>query len=50
MSMATDYVRSFNRYELKYVLAHERTRGFLADLDGYCRPDPHADAERGYSV
>lgn len=50
MSIATDYVRSFNRYELKYLLAHERTRGFLADLDGYCRPDPHADAERGYSV
>jgi SPX domain protein involved in polyphosphate accumulation len=50
MATATDYVRSFNRYELKYLLDRPRAQAFLADIEGYCRPDPHADQERGYSV
>lgn len=47
---AVDYVRTFNRFELKYLLEVDRARRFLADLGGYCRMDPHSDPERGYSV
>jgi SPX domain protein involved in polyphosphate accumulation len=50
MTTTADYVRSFNRYELKYLLAHARASAFVADLGGYCRADPHSDPERGYPV
>ena len=50
MGTAAGYVRSFNRYELKYVLQKPAAERFVADLEGYCRPDPHSDPERGYPV
>ena len=50
MPTTAEYVRSFNRYELKYLVEHARARAFLDDLAGYCRPDPHSDAEHGYPV
>ncbi len=50
MSTTADYIRSFNRYELKYLVEHQRARAFLADLAGYCRVDPHSDPEHGYPV
>lgn len=50
MSTTADYIRSFNRYELKYLVRHDAAQRFLADLDGYCRLDPHSDPERGYPV
>ncbi|HUR27891.1 MAG TPA: polyphosphate polymerase domain-containing protein [Planctomycetota bacterium] len=50
MPSTEPYVRSFNRYELKYIVTHAIGQAFLADLAGYCRPDPHADAGHGYPV
>lgn len=50
MSTTAEYVRSFNRYELKYLLTQGQAAKFVADLAGYCRLDPHADPERGYPV
>jgi len=50
MGTTTEYVRSFNRYELKYLLPHGRALDFVGDLAGTCRPDPHSDPARGYSV
>ena len=50
MSINEPYVRTFNRYELKYLLPHARAMAFLADLAGYCSVDPHSDPQRGYPV
>ena len=50
MSTTADYIRSFNRYELKYVVRRAAALHFLADLSGYCRLDPHSDPEHGYPV
>jgi hypothetical protein len=43
------YVRSFNRYELKYLLPLELVRAFTADLALHAQPDPHSGLE-GYPV
>lgn len=43
------YVRTFNRFELKYILRDEAVRAFIGALEGYARPDPHS-GERGYRV
>ncbi len=50
MATTADYIRSFNRYELKYLVEHRRAQAFLADLADYCRVDPHSDPEHGYPV
>jgi SPX domain protein involved in polyphosphate accumulation len=50
MATTEPYVRSFNRYELKYIVTHAKGEAFQRDLAGYCRPDPHADPDRGYPV
>jgi SPX domain protein involved in polyphosphate accumulation len=50
MPTTADYIRSFNRYELKYLVDQGRGMAFLADLANYCRADPHSDPERGYPV
>ena len=38
------YVRSFNRFEFKYVLPESRARALIAGLEGYARPDAHSRA------
>ena len=49
--MATpQYVRSFNRFEYKYIIAHEDAVAFRANLAPYTSVDPHSDPERGYPV
>ncbi|HTF87820.1 MAG TPA: VTC domain-containing protein, partial [Planctomycetota bacterium] len=50
MSTTEPYVRTFNRYELKYLVSHATGQAFQADLAGYARPDPHSDPEHGYPV
>ena len=44
------YVRSFNRFELKYVVTHDAMRAFERDLEGYTRRDAHDTDPRGYEV
>ncbi|MCC7011619.1 MAG: polyphosphate polymerase domain-containing protein [Planctomycetes bacterium] len=48
-SAASAYVRSFNRFELKYFLTLDAARELQADLATHCVPDPHSGAE-GYSI
>lgn len=43
------YVRSFNRFELKYVLPIPEAEAFRAELAGFTAPDPHS-GEAGYPV
>jgi hypothetical protein len=43
------YVRSFNRFELKYVASVESARELADALRTHARPDPHS-GERGYPV
>lgn len=43
------YVRSFNRYELKYVTTVEAARALAEDLALHAAPDPHSGLE-GYPV
>lgn len=43
------YVRSFNRFELKYLLPLEAAREFAAELALHAHPDPHSGLE-GYPV
>jgi SPX domain protein involved in polyphosphate accumulation len=45
-----DYVRTFNRFEYKYLVRVETMRLVAEALDGYAVPDPHSDPERGYPV
>lgn len=46
----TAYVRSFNRYEYKYVIDHRQCVDFCRDLEPFTRPDPHCTDELGYGV
>lgn len=49
--MATpQYVRSFNRFEYKYVVSHDEAAAFRESLGPYTIQDPHSDPERGYPV
>jgi hypothetical protein len=43
------YVRSFNRFELKYVASVEAARELADALRAHAHPDPHS-GERGYPV
>lgn len=45
----TAYVRTFNRYELKYLLDYGAADALIADLATHCVPDPHS-GERGYTL
>ena len=40
--VADGYVRSFNRFELKYVLPERRARAFARGLEGYAVSDAHS--------
>ena len=46
---AGGYVRSFNRFELKYVVREEKARAFAAGLEGYTKRDANV-AGTGYPV
>lgn len=43
------YVRSFNRFELKYLITLDAARAFAHDLALHARPDPHSGAA-GYAL
>jgi len=43
------YVRSFNRYELKYLVTIDAARALVEDLALHAQPDPHSGLE-GYPV
>jgi SPX domain protein involved in polyphosphate accumulation len=43
------YVRSFNRYELKYLVDDAGARALALDLATHMTPDPHS-GEEGYTV
>jgi hypothetical protein len=45
-----DYVRSFNRYEFKYVFRQDRITDLLGAMNQFVYPDPHCGHERGYRV
>jgi len=49
MSLATD-IRTFNRFELKYLLHWRTAKEFIRALEGYIYPDPHNDDEHGYPI
>lgn len=44
------YVRTFNRFESKYLLGDEQARAMIRDLEPYTRADAHSDGERGYPI
>jgi hypothetical protein len=46
----TRYVRSFNRFEIKYLVPHQAVRRLLGELHDYLQPDPHCESEWGYPV
>lgn len=46
---ASRYARSFNRFELKYVVGVREADALLAAVAGHCRPDPHS-GPGGYRV
>ena len=43
-------VRSFNRFEFKYVVPHDEMRAFIDDLEGYTVSDRHSTGDSGYTV
>ena len=45
----SSYVRSFNRFELKYLTTVESARAFAADIGTHAQRDPHS-GERGYDI
>ncbi|MCE9593994.1 MAG: polyphosphate polymerase domain-containing protein [Planctomycetes bacterium] len=47
---AGDFIRTFNRFEFKYVIAEAQAEALIRDLGGYTTPDPHSPTERGYPV
>jgi SPX domain protein involved in polyphosphate accumulation len=48
--LVTAYVRSFNRFELKYVVRHDAMRAFIGELEGYTVADGHSTGASGYPV
>ncbi|MFQ5745759.1 MAG: VTC domain-containing protein [Gemmatimonadota bacterium] len=48
--MPASYQRTFNRFEVKYLLPQAEIRSLLSELDGYLLPDPHGDGVWGYPV
>ncbi len=48
-AQASAYVRSFNRFELKYLAPIEQARAFAEELALHARPDPHSGLA-GYPV
>ena len=48
--LATDYTRSFNRYELKYLVHGTVAHEFIRSLDGYIDSDPNSKKSNGYPI
>lgn len=46
----SSYVRTFNRYEFKYLLRVETAQELARSLEGYVRRDPHDPDGSGYVV
>ena len=46
----TRYVRSFDRYELKYLIRHGMVSDFVRALDGYVYTDPNCNGEGDYPI
>lgn len=47
---AVRYQRSFNRFELKYVIPHEEARAFVEGLGELLEPDPNAGPDGLYRI
>ena len=45
-----DYVRSFNRYEFKYLFPQDLIPDLLRAMGQFIYPDPHGGDERGYPI
>lgn len=43
-------VKHFNRFELKYLVPHERVPEIVAALSEHVHPDPHSRGETGYPI
>lgn len=46
----SDYIRTFNRFELKYLLHHRQAWDFIASIRGFIRADPNAERDGFYKV
>lgn len=42
--------KHFNRFELKYLVPHERVDGLMEELSPHVRPDPHSVDGVGYPI
>jgi len=49
MSLPDD-IRSFNRFEIKYLVHRELATKFIRSLDGYVYPDPNSNGQGGYPI
>ena len=47
---STPTIRSFNRYELKYLVHASQIDGLVADISHQMAPDPHGDASGSYVI
>ena len=47
---AAEYIRSFNRFELKYLVHRNVASEFIRSLDGYIYSDPNSKESNGYSI
>jgi SPX domain protein involved in polyphosphate accumulation len=45
-----NYIRSFNRYELKYLVHRNLASEFIRSLDGYVYSDPNSKENDGYPI
>jgi SPX domain protein involved in polyphosphate accumulation len=45
-----NYIRSFNRFELKYLVPRELAGEFIRSLDGYVYSDPNSKDKDGYAI
>lgn len=46
----SEYIRSFNRFELKYLIHRDIAREFVRSLEGYITADPNNQGSDGYSI
>jgi len=46
----TDYIRTFNRFELKYLLHHRQAWDLIDSIRGFIRADPHVGRDGFYKV
>jgi hypothetical protein len=50
MCDVSSIIRSFNRFELKYLLSLEAARAFRQEVATYLQPDSHANGDGFYAV